>query len=264
MASTDELARRVAALERQRRVADTLPSLGGLYGPFLGLPALRGLWLAGSADENGNVYDRSGQGRTLTYNGNPVLQTPGNLVSAWSYDGTGDYHSRADEAGLDVLGTESYVVAGRRGLTLGMWVQLDALGQVQFLGKYLTAGDQRGYHLGLTSGDNPIFTVSSDGTSGNAVGVTAAADAEVGRWLFAVGRFTPSTELALFVNGVWTRNTTSIPASIHASTAPLEIGRFNGSTGFDGRWALAFVCAANLRDELVAHLWQHSRAYLGA
>lgn len=266
MADIDTLARRVATLERLRASAASEPSLGEFNGLWLNLPALRGLWLGGSADETGAAYDRSGQGRTLTYNGNPTLRLLETGVPFWEYDGTGDYHSRADEAGTDVLGTESYVTAARRGLTVGGWFWLDALGggsNLQFIGKYITAGDQRGYHLGMTTGDKPTFVVSSAGTAATAVSVTATDTLTTGRWHFLVGRLDPSDEMKLWVNTVIAVNTTSIPAGVHASTGALELGRFNGTTVLDGRWAVAFLCAANFRDTLVEHLYQRSRAFFG-
>ncbi|NJO31403.1 MAG: hypothetical protein HC874_30490 [Richelia sp. SL_2_1] len=66
----------------------------------------------------GNVYDLSGQGRTLTYNGNPTFNYTG-LVPYVSLDGTGDFLSRADETDLDILGTETIYNSAVRGLTLG-------------------------------------------------------------------------------------------------------------------------------------------------
>ncbi len=42
-------------------------SWGNVISMNLGYPALRGFWPMSSADENGHVYDVSGQGRTLTW-----------------------------------------------------------------------------------------------------------------------------------------------------------------------------------------------------
>jgi hypothetical protein len=42
-------------------------SWGNIVSMNLGYPALRGYWPMNSADENDDVYDISGQGRTLTH-----------------------------------------------------------------------------------------------------------------------------------------------------------------------------------------------------
>ena len=42
-------------------------SWGNIVSMNLGYPALRGYWPMNSADENDDIYDLSGQGRTLTH-----------------------------------------------------------------------------------------------------------------------------------------------------------------------------------------------------
>jgi hypothetical protein len=42
-------------------------SWGNIVSMNLGYPGLRGYWSMSSIDENGNVYDLSNQGRTLTW-----------------------------------------------------------------------------------------------------------------------------------------------------------------------------------------------------
>ena len=39
---------------------------------FLSLPGLRGLWSMSAIQSNGDAFDQSGNGRLLTYNGNPT------------------------------------------------------------------------------------------------------------------------------------------------------------------------------------------------
>lgn len=233
---------------------------------FQPLPALRGLWLAGSADNTGAMYDRSGQGRTLTYNGNPVLALHNATVPYWDYDGAGDYHSRADEAGLDVLGTETYVASSLRGLTFGGWFWFNNFtGNPPIFGKYNTGANQRSFLLFAPAANTVGVIVDSLGTG--AAGIKQANSAvsiSTGAWHFILGRFTPSTELAIFVNGTKTVNTTSIVASVFNGTAPLVIGSDGGASVFmTGRCALAFLCAAALPDGLLNALFQSSRVAFG-
>lgn len=260
------LADRLAELERGERDPATLAEL---YAGFRGLAGLRGLWYPGVADDTGAMYDASGQGRTLTYNGNPTIDLHNSLVPYFDYDGTGDYHSRADEAGLDVLGTETYIATALRGLTVGGWFWTDdATSNITqgLVSKYVTTGNQRSWHFTLNTGGGiavPSFTISADGTT--AIHRSDAASAlVVNTWNFIVGRLTPGTENAVFLNDAKAVNTTTVPASVFNSTAGLEVARRNvASSELNGRCALAFLCAAALPDALLSALFSQTRGVFG-
>lgn len=239
---------------------ETLESVVGDYWtPFLGLPALRGMWLAGDATQAGDVLDHSGQARTLTYNGNPAIDLLDNQVPYYALDGTGDFFSRPHEAGLYVSGAEGYVAGALRGLTVGGWFYANALaGSQGLIGKY--AGVQRA-HLLLFSGTAGRFIVSGTGAAN--VNVDSAAQSPA-TWHFMVGRFDPSTEIAIFVDGVKVVNTTGIPATLFNGTAAVEVGSFETGTNLlTGRWALAFLCAAAHPDELINYLYARTRGFFG-
>lgn len=239
------------------------PTLAALYAEFQGLPGLRGLWYPNSVDNTGALYDQSGQGRTLTYNGNPTLGIHNSFIPYWDEDGTGDWHSRADEAGLDILGTETTIVAASRGLTMGGWFWFDvADANATLMGKSQATGNQRSYLMGLDASSFPIFGVSSLGTAFTLV--TGGAAPATGAWQFWVGRFDPSDELALWVNGTKIVNTTSIPAAIFGSSAAFGVaGRDGGAFLLNGRHALTFVCAARLTDGQIEHLFNRTRTFFG-
>lgn len=249
-------------LSQQRQRLDILDALEfplDLTLPFLNLPGLRGLWAAGGTGSGGGMFDRSGAGLTLTYNGNPTQNIDNGYTPYWDYDGTGDFHSRADEAAFDILGTEAFMAAAVRGLTMGLWVYSTVAGANQGLvSKWTTTGNQRSYRLVKTSADLADFSVSGSGT--NEFAVTSAATLSPNEWHFLVGRYTPSTELALWMDGVKAVNTTAIPAAIFNSTTAFEIARYNGATLLTGRVALAFLCGAALSDNLCQALWYRSRA----
>ena len=99
------------------------------------------------------------------------------------------------------------------------------------------------------------FDFSVSGTGSTLITATGSV-LGTGVWRFIVGRFTPSTEVALFVDGEKTINTTAVPASIFNSTQAFEIGRFaaNNSTVFNGKTRDIFICAAALSDELIAEV----------
>lgn len=242
------------------------PTLGEFYSQFLGLPGLRGLWYPGSQDQTGAIYDQAAQGRTLTYNGNPTLALYNDLVPYEDYDGTGDYHSRADEAGLDITGTETTIASAQRGLTLGGWFWADSFsGGPGLLSKFaFTAGNQRAYMLSMATGGELVLTISSDGTAANQQTVTSSNVVTTGGWFFAVGRFTPSTEMAVWLNGTKTVFTTAVKASLFNSSAALQLGALDAGTRLlDGRCALAFLTATVWPDTLIDYLFARSRPLFG-
>jgi hypothetical protein len=258
-------------------VQQLTPDFQGRYEPnfawksacsqYLALPALRGSWPFSSFDQTGVAYDLSGQGRTLTAVGPPEYNYH-NLAPYVDFDGANDYLSRADEAGLDITGLETVVAAGARGLTIGGWFWTDTLaygGTTRgFIGKYLTAGNQRSYMLAFDDVLNsPRFIVSVDGTATVSVlGMTMATNA----WYCIIGRFIPSTELKIWVNGETATNAVGIPAQIFPSAADLNVGAYNNGAAanrLDGRASMCFLCAAALSDAIVGQIYQQSRAMFG-
>lgn len=231
-------------------------------GGFLGLPGLRGYWPMSAFDSSGNAIDQSGNGRTLTYNGNPTYNFTTQGGPYLDLDGTGDCLSRADEAGLDIIGTESYVATAQRGLTLGGWFWFDATGTVAMISKY-ESSSQLSYLLRLDT-STPTFYISDTGSDGSIKSV-AAATISTGAWYNIVARFDPSTELALFVNGTKTTNTTTIFAAIFNSTAAFRIGAvFTVPVQLlDGRASNCFLCTMLLSDTAIDNIYQGTRGFYG-
>lgn len=254
--------------EQERRGILEFPrTLGELYAEYLSLPGLVAFWPMSSVQRStGQAYDISGQARHLTYNGNPQYNLYNSLVPYLDCDGTGDFLSRADETDLDILGTETIYSASQRGLTLGGWFWFDVVPASTrgIFGKWNDVGvNQRSYALFWTSFPVLGFIVSVDGTAATLV---TGAESEPGGWYFIVGRFSPSTELALFVNGVKTVNTTSIPASIFASTATLAVPQQNVggvANNIDGRVSHTFLCANVIPDARIQRLFKLGRLFFG-
>lgn len=229
----------------------------GNVGSMLLSPALRGLWLYGSVDENGNALDNSGQGRTLTNVSSLQYGVYNGLVPYAIHDGSADYLTRATEAGLEITGA----------LTFGCWVRVNDItgGTYSIIGKNNTTGNQKSFII--NRGTPPFnlfaFGVSSTGANGFDVNSTVIPADDV--WFHVVGRYTPSTELAIFVNGVKTTNTTSIPASIFNSSSAFRVGANGAGTEvLDGDTALPFLCAGALSDTLIQYiLWHGQRALFG-
>jgi hypothetical protein len=248
-------ARKITGLESSFRDMNTRESgytMGDLIGSILGFPELRGFWPMSSVNESGNVMDISGQARTLTNNNAAPRAVHNNLIPYVSFNGTTQYLSRADEAGLDITGA----------LTIGGWVYYNAVAAGAMITKYNTTSSQRGYSLGTLASGVPQLTISSDGAAvtvvnSGSVSITAAT------WCFFTGRFTPSSELALFFGKEKYTNTTSIPAAIFNSSAALLLGGINGRASLAGRAALCFLCAAALPDAQINYFFHMSRTLFG-
>lgn len=231
---------------------------GNAISMFSMLPGLRGFWPMSSYNESGNAYDLSGQDRILTYAGNPKYSNSG-LAPCLILDGTGDYLSRADEAGFDIVGTEAFTLYP--GLTLGGWYKFDTLARAEeIVTKWTSIGSQKSYMLQKTVGNVLNFSMTTDGSTLKVVNSTVAAYKDI--WLWWVGRFTPSAELAVWINLTKTVNTTAIPASIHSGTAAFYIG-LGETAAMDGSLSLQFICASALPDYIIKALFHHSRALFG-
>jgi len=218
------------------------------------LPGLRGFWPMSAVGAAGVAYDLSGNNRTLAYHGNPIYRVDG-LAPYIDFDGVGDYLSRADEAGLDITGTEAYI--GAPGLTLGGWWWFDAYGADRdMIGKWWGAAD----FSYLLYWDNAfgqwLFQISQNGGAlacamgSSVVGVT-------GQWYFIVGRFdNTDNTIDIWVNA--THETAACAAvNIFSGAAPLEVG--GAIAPLDGRASLVFLCASALPDYLTNALYGHTR-----
>jgi hypothetical protein len=157
------------------------------------------------------------------------------------------YYQRADEAGLDITDV----------LAFWTWVRFHAESTgviVQYYSKwYSTIVNQRAYWLWKDAGNILYFQISRDGiavTSVNDGGANYVQDT----WLFVAGRFTPNTELTLFIGNGKTgklnpyTNVAAIPPNIFNSSEPLEVGRGNRTNHLDGAMALWGLGAYNCND----------------
>lgn len=227
---------------------------------YMALPGLRGFWPLGTFDSNGDAYDQSGHGHTLTYNGNPTYNTY-DLAPYIDLDGTGDYLERADEADLDILGTEAYVAIP--GITFGAWAWFDnAAAAVEMI---LSKSDgvaaaNIAYNILRTAAGVAQVEISS----GAAIETQAGAAVAASGWYQVVGRWDPSTDLSVFVNGVESAAGASAIAAIQNNAANFQAGgRDNGAGGstsnMDGRISMAFLCAAHLPDATLFSLYEQTR-----
>ena len=215
------------------------------------LPECRGVWGMGSVDENGAVYDMSGQGRTLT-NVSALQRGVYNALAPYAiHDGVADILRRNNEPGIQITGALT---------VMGWFYSDDAPGITEgVFSKWDITGNQRAYELILSTTPNFHFVVSSDGTATTTV--ISLVTYLAARWFHVAGVYVPSTSLTIYVNGTATINTTSIPASIFNSTANLEIGANNAGTRvLDGRSALCGLYAASHAAATIRSVYHSQRA----
>ncbi len=265
MTQTDpEVVRRLTTVEQQMEDAVKPEIIVDLISPYLALTGLRGFWPMSAIESNGDAFDQSGNGRLLTYNGNPTYNFDG-LVPYIDLDGTGDFLSRADEAGLDILGTETYVAAGIRGLTCGGWFfPGDAATNQGLVTKRSGPVGNYSWDLNLrgdVAGDPPTFWTSDDGT--NFTTVTSTVGYVVSAWHFIVARFNDAdtgAELAIWVNNTKT-TAASARNAIFNGNAALALGAIStGALPYTGRIGPGFLCAAAVSDVIIGSLFESTKA----
>lgn len=241
---------------------------------LMGLPYLRGAWPMSSVGYAvaSRGIDVSGQANHLTdvnavtFSGGTPLHSYAAFVGASSQALT-----RADGGATnwaDITGTETYVVAANRGLTLGCWVYFTAAPAAVegIAGKYGAAG-QRSYRLTRAAGGQISAIFSSDGTNTaapNGVTQTSTVIPATSTWTFVATRFRPSVAADVWINDAYT-SSAAAPASIFDSATDFSLASLVGgtSTFMSGRISLAFLCAGAVADTLLWSFYQQTRKAFG-
>lgn len=225
---------------------------------FISLPGLRGQWFMSGTDSGGDVFDISGVGKTLTNNNTVTFDNDSLVPYAQFVAANSEYLERADEADLDISGIEAFIV--NNGLTLGGWFYHDTIGTNQ--GNLTKWGDSgaRAYILFTHTTGTVRFAISDDGGAASTAGAGSTIIA-ANVWHFHVGRFIPSSEVAVFVNNVKTTVATA-RASIFNSSASFRIGSSNDASPrqLNGRAAFCFLCASALPDFMISNLFHQTKA----
>lgn len=228
-----------------RQIADVLTATG--HGVIDVLPGLEQYWTGGTRRFNGQVAEHGGGGTALTEVGSIPTGYDGN---AYFHVGNGVNYGTLSTGG-GISGLETWIDPTLRGLTVGGWFMVDALPAVAggLISKSAETPD-RGYALIVTSTPQYIFLVSGNGAAAfQAISPTST----ISVWRFVVGRFIPSTEVAIFVDGDKTIFTAAIPASLNVSAQAFELGRYFALDAYIAHAKMrdVFVCAAALSDTLI-------------
>jgi len=220
---------------------------GGIVSYLQAQIGMVGIWPFGPLGALGELIDVSGNGLHLSRLSS-ITVTRGRSFTYGDFDGVDEAYNRADEDLFDIIGGENFITSTSRGLTIGCIFWADTTGASQgLIGKWGAAG-QRSYLLNIAAAGTVTMNISGDGT----VGYNAASTAiSTGAFHLAIGRFSPSTYVRLFLDGTEYENTTSIPASIFNSTAEFAIGRQAGANYLDGRASFGFLSTALWADNTV-------------
>jgi len=275
-----ELVRVLRNLERrqrrlQRRVAFLEANAEGIgiaqaaVGHMINLPAVRGVWIGSmTASDTNSLRDLSGVGAHLSVtniiSGRPVLHIESG-APVFEYLGF-DYHysSGASPDWSSIIGTDVWVDAAYRGLTLGGWHKFSAVASAReaLISKWLEVG-QECYRLSRDSSGYMNFHVN-DGASTTSVASADTVGADV--WVWTAARFTPSNELKVWINeDSWTE-TSSVPASLNSATPVFQLGNHQVGASpapFTGYAAYRFLAAAALPDAMIEDLFEDMRAWAG-
>lgn len=223
---------------------------------FLSLSQLRGFWPMSSVNHADEAYDVSGQGRKLSKSG--TLSYKNQALSPYcDFDGTG-YLTIADHPALSITG----------GITFGAWVYLNSgFSDVIFIGKHgASGGGQLSYGIaaGTVIGTERFqLHISDDGSNEETVYVEPADP--IGAWNFVVGRFSTGGAAAIFCNEQKATATFTATSIFDATTNfTLGVSPYTGATTYlDGRLAYPFLAAATAEDEVIAHIFNATRAIFG-
>lgn len=231
-----------------KRIADVL--VASQSDLFVRSPAITGYFPMSVLNAaNGWATNHGGSGDDLEETGDCPVGYDGN--SYRHFPGGTNYLSAG---GYNVSGLEAWVEAGIRGLTVGGWFYPDAVPGTQ-AGLITKMGVITDYSFGMVQrSTGEIQGVVSN--NGSALNTVVGDEVPLGSWHFLAMRFTPSTELAVWMDGLKTTLETAIVASLYATSQDFEVGRHanNNSWTYHGRARDIFICQAALPDALIDQL----------
>lgn len=245
---------------RSRRLNNPVHAWGDINSFVMSLPGLVGYWPGAVDIGTPLLLDVSGNGLHLTRTGDAevALDPTTPLVGYLQFDD--GVFSHADDARLDILGTETIIDSALRGLTAMCWIYISDLASLDAaaISKW-DAASQDSFRLGIDGGTRwAFFSVESPAGAG----AGAATDADTfqdGIWYFLAGRYTPSVSVKVWLDLLTAEDTTSIPASLRNSTDIFRVGHETDAlTGqdFNGRLAHPLICAAALPDVVIETFYQ--------
>ena len=244
-----QLIRRIEALERQLSKTASQDPLSPVFtvpGLFAGIPGIHGAWNFVDRNLSAQAIDLSNQGMDLSNTANPAVSINTYLAAIATFNGTTQYFGRTLNTDFAFTST----------ITMGIWVFPASIAATNFFGKTGASG-QFGYGLQF-DGTTGRFYVSSNGTAVTSV-ISTVPLATSKNWCI-VGRYIPSTEMAIWINGVKVVNTTSIPASVFNNTAVFQVGAASGNAQFyNGVASYPWISSEAVPDRMIDLYFQALR-----
>lgn len=225
----------------------SIADVGAYINALISIPIVQLVLPFSAVDYLSNTYDVSGQGRHFT--SSVVYSLLNNRVIIASSSAS-TFIGRANEVALQITTT----------ISLGIWVKVTstALSQIVF-GKFGASG-QYSYEIAYIAAGGFRFQITSTGSAPLTFVDTATVSANT--WYHVVASYNPSTAMNIYLNGVKTTNTTSIPAAIFASTAPLRIGiRGDATFPATGSFAFAWLSKSLLTDAYINSLYEEGAPF---
>lgn len=215
------------------------------------------------AARRGDLYDLS----LNATSGSPQLTRSG-ILTYTNLDSSDNQYLSSSASQLNLTGAATYT--GTPGVTIGCWVRFTTLtGEQGIIGNWTTNQQQV-----LLAKLSPVgtdlfrFSTSSSGTNSEVISTVSgpAFSASAGTWYFVCGRYTPSTEIKLYVHDgstmrVWSAASTY--SSLH-STSPItwNAGRHTASNYLDGDICLAWCSNTVVPDGLIYKMAVLSAPYV--
>ena len=218
--------------------ADPTPTITGLTGgTFSGTTGLVINSTTGEIDLSASTvathtitYDTTSSGSSVCPN--TSTQTVEIAVAgiannhSFSFDGINDYIDVGNPTELQLTGAFS----------VSLWMKTNITGSRVFVSKDNNASNPRGFNVGMEDTYPGGYFNLSDGTTVYGAYITTSTPNYVNirnnNWHHIVGVYTPSTSVALFIDGnLIESNTTNIPASVNFVNDNLNIGRKPQSGG---------------------------------
>lgn len=253
----------VASMEAKfRRLNNPAHAMADAVGMLQMFPGLVGLWPGWVTNGSGQVVDVSGNNLHLSRTSTLIDASDSNLFARLFMSATTSNATHADAADFDVLGTETHVASGIRGLTFGAWLTTPSIAATQqIISKYLSASD-KAYWIDIDTSGNARFNVSNTGSDSFTV---AQGGIAINQYYLAVCRYDPSTELKVWINADTNTNVTSIPASIFNSSGPFRLGQRGdtAATAAGLRMINSFICAAAVPDIFIDTYFQMTAPLFG-
>ncbi|MDX1664831.1 MAG: LamG-like jellyroll fold domain-containing protein [Candidatus Promineifilaceae bacterium] len=225
---------------------------------YLNLPALRAFWPLSSHDHNGNAYDLSGQGRTLTPTA--VTYDRQRFASVAIFEaGSNSMLERADEPGLSITGD----------LSLGCWLAFDGSFSYSSIAGKWSAGGAGGesfeLHAYFSAGEYYVEFSTHDGVTqfDTTLKEPSGGVDFLNTWLFVAATIDTASQQQTVRLNTSTR-TTAAPAALQPTAAAFSIG-YSGYAGsyLGGRVASPFLCASALPAATLEQLFHATRHIFG-